>query len=157
MTPETEKAIHAAQGYLELGMPEETLAELAEISPQERSETEVLEVEIIALLNQKRWLEALGVSRDLCENEPTRASGFINAAYCLHESGSTKEAQEFLLNGPESLRKEATFFYNLGCYAARLDDLPEAQQLLAKAFEMDERLRVVAKDDPDLAALRATF
>ena len=154
MTPESEKIVLAAQGFLELGLPEEALAELEEIPISERSEVEVLEVEVVAFLNQQLWPEALETARQLCEAEPEKASGFIHVAYCLHETGQTQEARETLLNGPESLRSEATFYYNLGCYAARLEEFDEARQLLEKAFEMDNRLRETAKKDPDLSELR---
>ena len=157
MKPETEKIVLAAQGYLELEMPAEALVELEPIPVAERAEPEVLEVEIVALLNLKRWVEALDAARRLCEAEPEKPSGFIHVAFCLHETGRTGEAREALLGGPESLRSEPTFFYNLGCYAARLDDFAEARQLLGKAFEMDERLRETAKKDPDLEALRETL
>lgn len=157
MKPETEKIVVAAQGFLELGLPEEALAELAEVPESDRSEVEVLEVEVVALLNQQSWTEALEAARQLCDAEPEKASGFIHAAYCLHETGRTREARDTLLGGPESLRSEATFYYNLSCYAARLEELEEARQLLGKAFELDDRLRDTAKKDPDLEAIRDAF
>ncbi|TSA29697.1 MAG: hypothetical protein D4R65_14740, partial [Verrucomicrobiaceae bacterium] len=57
------------------------------------------------------------------------------------------------LKGPSSLAKEATFFYNLGCYDAVLGNLQEAAAALRTSFEMDKKFREIAKYDPDLKSV----
>ena len=101
----------------------------------------------------ERWEEALDVARSLCEQEPNLSGGYIHTAYCLHELGLTEDARRTLLEGPQFLRKEAVFYYNLGCYQTQLGDLNDAKRMLKRSFDMDEKLRAVAKADPDLEVL----
>ena len=75
------------------------------------------------------------------------------ALICLHELGLTEDARRTLLDGPECLRSEAVYYYNLGCYQTQLGDLNDAKRMLKRSFEMDAKLEDVAKADPDLQVL----
>jgi hypothetical protein len=66
----------------------------------------------------------------------------------------TREALNLLLEGPESLRERAVFFYNAGCYHAQLGEFNEAVQMLQQSFAMDESLKKSARLDPDLASVK---
>jgi hypothetical protein len=46
------------------------------------------------------------------------------------------------------------FYYNMGCYHARLGHFDQSLSYLERAFEMDGDLRQHAKKDRDLDALR---
>jgi predicted Zn-dependent protease len=105
-------------------------------------------------MGEQRWSEALAAAHQLCAATPDEPGGFIHAAYCLHEMNRTQEALNVLKNGPKSLRMKAVFFYNLGCYSARLGDIDEAMRHLQRSFEMKRDLRKLAERDPDLAGLR---
>lgn len=153
MTADAEKAIQAAQGYCDLDMVSDAWAELETVSPTDRSSLEFLHIQVVLLLKEENWTEALEVSEELCSREPVASGGFIHAAFCLHELGNTHDARRKLLEGPESLRNEPIFYYNLGCYEAKLGDLLEARRLLKRSFELDEKLLEVAKKDPDLETL----
>ena len=65
----------------------------------------------------------------------------------------TSQARETLIGGPDSLREEPVFFYNLGCYEARLGQRDAARAWLLRSFEMEPDLRHQAKGDPDLRDL----
>ena len=143
--------LKAAEGYFELGMLAEARAEIAEIPPESRALTQVLQLRIQLDLREEQWESALALSRQLCDVAPDSTVGFIHGAYCLHELGRTEEARELLMDGPESLRNEPVFFYNLGCYEAKLGETESARAWLLRSFEMDADLRRQAKDDPDLA------
>ncbi|MEM7010954.1 MAG: hypothetical protein AAF585_05665 [Verrucomicrobiota bacterium] len=153
MNSAAQKALQAAQGYLELDMPRDAAAELATIPELEHDRVEIVEMKALIALKLDDWEAGLEAASKLCELQPSRPSGFIHTAYCLHELGRTAEARETLLMGPASLRDEATFYYNLACYNARLDEDEEALQLLDRAFEMDAKLREMARTDPDLQSL----
>lgn len=149
-----EKRISAAQGYSELGMCEDALAELDAIEPESAEKTDVLETRLTILMRARRWKEALEVSRNLCRIDPEAPSPFIHAAFCLHEIGRTQEARILLLEGPPSLLREPTFHYNLACYEARLGNLAEAHAHLETSFAMDKKFREFAKTDTDLDPIR---
>ena len=144
------RIFQAAQGYLELGMMDDALAELDSLPHGVQERVEVLHLRLFIHMQGKRWREALEVSQLVCRVEPEETPGFIHAAFCLHELGRTSEAKEVLLGGPASLLSEATYHYNLGCYDAALGNIEEAQAHLRMSFKLDKKFRELAKTDPDL-------
>ena len=149
-----ERTLLAAQGYSELAMHDDALAQLDSLPEEEAKSPTVLELRAVVLMQAKRWKPALAVSRELCASASAATSGFIHAAFCLHELGRTDEARECLLAGPDALRAEPTFHYNLACYECALGHLDLARMHLDKSFTLDKKMRDFAKSDPDLAALR---
>ncbi|MCE9609831.1 MAG: hypothetical protein K8R23_06440 [Chthoniobacter sp.] len=149
-----ERTLLAAQGYAELSMFDDALAELDSLPVEALKTAEALELRTVILMQAKRWPDALATSRELCHAEPQKSGGYIHTAYCLHELGHTAEARDCLLNGPHALHAEPTFHYNLACYECALGHLDLARLHLDKSFSMDKKMRDLAKRDPDLAALR---
>ena len=128
----TEKIVLAAQGYSELGMHDDALAELDSIPKKSRALPAVLETRVIVLMHAKRWAAALAASQKLCRVDPDYPNAFIHAAFCLHELGRTADARDTLLNGPTTLHKLPTFHYNLACYECRLGQLDLARAHLQR-------------------------
>jgi predicted Zn-dependent protease len=149
-----QRLLVAAQGYSELDLPDLALSELDLIPAKHRHEPIVVETRLSVLMQAKRYQEALPLGRELCDLAPDRTVGFIHAAFCLHELGSTGAARDLLLSGPAALKAEATYYYNLACYEARLGNLDDARAHLDVSFAMDKKLRDYAHTDPDLAVLR---
>lgn len=152
-----QKALSAAQGYLELGMYEDAHRELNQLSPEMLGRVEFLECRLFLYMQQKRWEEALGIAAKLRRTDPHVATGYIQAAFCLHELGRTQEAKELLLNGPESLRLNPLYHYNLACYEAVLGETEAALIYLRKSFALQTDLREVARQDNDLKSLQGMF
>ena len=150
---ETERKLLAAQGYSELGMLDDAVAELENLPAAMQQDAEVLQVRLSIHMRQRRWENALEVSRTLCRSYPEDAMGFIHTAFCLHELGRTAEAKAFLLAGPSALLDEATYHYNLGCYDAALGNIEDAQAHLRASFKLDRKFREFAKTDPDLKSV----
>lgn len=147
------RVMRSALGWLELGLPEEALSELASLSARDRMRRHALELRLIAEMESGRWNAAADTGRLLCMKEPKEARFFIHAAYCLHETGDTLAAHDWLLRGPATLIEDPLFHYNIACYLAVLGDRKRAESHLERAFEMDASLRVSAQEDTDLAAL----
>ena len=154
MAEPDERTLLAAQGYCELGMFDDALGEIETLPEEARQSAPAIETRLLILMQAKRWKPALAASRELCALVPERPVGFIHASYCLHEMGRTADARELLLAGPEALRTEPTYHYNLACYECRLGQLDLARAHLEKCFTFDKKFRAFAKLDPDLAALR---
>jgi len=149
-----ERTLLAAQGYSELSMPDDALAELDSLPEDAARTSPALELRAVILMQAKRWKPALTISLELCRIVPEITCGFIHTAFCLHELGRTDEARDILLGGPDALRTEPTFHYNLACYECALGHLDLARMHLEKSFTLDKKMRDFAKSDPDLAALR---
>lgn len=151
------KALSAAQGYLELGMYDDAHAELNRLSPEMLSRAEFLECRLFLYMQQHRWEEALGIAAKLRRTDPSLATGYIQAAFCLHELARTAEAKELLLNGPESLKQNPLYHYNLACYEAVLGAPESALGYLRRSFALQSDLREVAREDNDLKSLQGMF
>ncbi len=151
----SERALLAAQGYLELGMVEEALAELTSVSDELRDDPDIVELRLHILMQGRRWAEALTTAEELLRKKPNAVPGYIHGAFALHELGRTAEARDLLLKGPGDLRKDPTFHYNIGCYEAVLGNRESALESLNQSFALDETYRDFAKRDPDLEAIKA--
>jgi hypothetical protein len=149
-----EKCLLAAQGYLELDMLVEAMAELDSMSPEDRDIESVLQLRLFIAMKSHNVEESLRICERLRQIYPESVSGYIHGAFCLHERGQTDAALNLLLSGPPSLAEEATYFYNLACYSAVLGDLDGAADYAQTSFAMDEKFRDIAKVDPDLIELR---
>jgi predicted Zn-dependent protease len=152
---EVERRIIAAQGYVELGLFEEARREMSPLPEALHDRVDVIEITLLCLMGRHSWTEALALATKLCQQEPAEPGGFIHAAFCLHELGKTAEAVDILSRGPASLRTKPVYYYNMGCYHARLSRFDQSLAYLKRAFEMDGDLRQHAKKDRDLDALRA--
>jgi predicted Zn-dependent protease len=143
----------AAQGFCELGMFADALAQLEVMPKKLQDHPAVVESRLIILMQAQRWKEALRVGQQLTKLAPDRNIGYIHTAYCLHEIGHTEKARMTLLSGPETLRAEPVFHYNLACYECTLGNHDVARAHLEKSVQLDKKFRDYAKTDPDLAAL----
>lgn len=148
------RTLLAAQGYSELSMYDDALKELEQLPEDAREHPTTIELRLVILMQAKRWKAALAAARELCRRDPDKATGFIHAAFCMHELGRTAEARDFLIEGPPALHTEPTFHYNLACYECRLGNVELARMHLDKSFELDRKYKEFAKTDPDLDPLR---
>jgi tetratricopeptide (TPR) repeat protein len=149
-----DRSLLAAQGYIELDMPVEALAELDALSSEDCENEAALQMRLFILMKTQAWDEALVLCNRLREIFPEGAAGYIHGAFCLHEEGRTAEARDLLLSGPPSLEEEATYFYNLGCYSAVLGDFDAARDYVQTSFAMDSKFKEIAKLDPDLSPIK---
>ncbi len=148
-----ERIVEAAEGYSELGMAPEALAELASLPEEVLERESVLQLRLTVLMRARRWTDGLSVCRRLCEVAPQSSAGFIHAAYCLHELEETEMAKALLLAGPASLIDQATYHYNLACYECVLGNREAAMACLEACFNLDKKYRSYAREDADLAPL----
>jgi predicted Zn-dependent protease len=149
-----EDKIRAAEGFAELGMYDDALAELDEVDPDLQDTVQTLRMRVEIVLRQRSWKSALRFSLRACQLYPSESWAFIHAAFCLHELGRTQEAKQTLLDGPDRLLDEPVYYYNLGCYDAVLGNLHQAKAYLRTSFRLDKSFRELAKSDPDLERIR---
>lgn len=153
----SERAILAAQGYMELGMAAEALAELASLPAITGGDPDIIELRLHILMQATRWAEALSTAEELIRLNADAIPAYIHGAFALHELGRTEEALNLLLKGPSDLRKDPTFHYNIGCYQAVLGNREAALESLHTSFALDESYREFASRDPDLTLVRESI
>jgi len=147
------KTLRAASGWLELGLADEALAELRDLPTHHQTGQQALELRLHAEMECESWNPAADTARLLCLKEPTEPEFFIHAAFCLHETGDTLAACNWLLRGPKTLFEMPTFHYNLACYLWVLGEGDRARDHLSQAFGLDASLRDDALFDRDLVGI----
>jgi Flp pilus assembly protein TadD len=135
-------------------MYDDALEELVIAENKPELHSQVLACRLELSIGQERWEEALAAVEALRKLDPSNTGFCIHHAFILREIGRIEGAREVLLGGPEALKKSGTYFYNLGCYEALLDNPGAAIALVKKAFTMSEHLRKFSESDPDLASVR---
>ena len=157
----SERSLLAAQGYLELGMVEEALAELVDVptsaisDPDTAPDPYIIELRLHILMKGERWSDALSSAKELLLLDSAALPAYIHGAFALHELGRTTEARDLLLRGPEVLGMDPTYHYNIGYYEAVLGNIESAKRSLEKCFALDETYRDFAKQDSDLETIRS--
>jgi hypothetical protein len=149
----TTDVLRAASGWLDLGLADEALVELEALPFERQSDREVLELKLGAEMTQQFWNPASETARLLCLQDADEPMFFIWAAFCLHETGDTLAACNWLLRGPKSLFEMAIFHYNLACYLNTLGEVKRARSHLEQAITMDESFREAAREDRDLIGI----
>jgi len=145
--------LEKTRGYIDLGMLDEAWREIERLPPDKSGTPEAQEMRIIVQLDRGNLDEALALSEVLCDLHPDQHAGFIQGAWCLHAMKRTEDAIEHLQSGPQTLRDEPVYFYNLACYELALGRSQAAVTWLKQSFEMDARFRQRALNDPDLASV----
>jgi hypothetical protein len=136
------KTLQAATGWLELGIADEALLELESLPMDIRAQRAALELKLAAQMVNQSWNSAA--------DEP---EFFVRAAFCLHETGDTLAACNWLLRGPKTLFVMAIFHYNLACYLWTLGQTARARSHLQQAITLDESFRETARSDRDLVGI----
>ena len=155
--PPVRRRLEAARGYCELGLPRLAWEEIRPLRSTLGNCSEVIELELVILMHEKRWTEGLKTAERLREKLAAHPAGWLQAAFCLHELGRTRDALECLGTAPASVRQAALFHYNCACYHAVLGQTDRALDALKRAFEIDPDYRKNAREDPDLVSLREMF
>lgn len=147
------RTLRAAVGWLELGLADEALYELETLPTEARTRRDALEVKLAAQMVGQKWNPASDTARLLCLKAKDEPEFFLRAAFCLHETGDTLAACNWLLRGPKTLLEMAVFHYNIACYLWTLGEAKRARSHLKRAITMDESFIEAARRDRDLAGI----
>jgi predicted Zn-dependent protease len=141
-----------ALGFLELGMPEDALAELDELRV---GSSAALHLRVDALFRLGQWKAATEICLPMVEQEPADPAWWIQAAYATRRDRSLAEAEVLLRDALRHHPRHPLVLYNLACYACVQDRPDEARELLLRAIRIDPaQVLAMAKKDPDLLAIR---
>jgi tetratricopeptide (TPR) repeat protein len=143
----------ATEGYFELGMFIDAAAQIEEIDPEKRSDSEVLALRLRIYSKLQMWVAMQAVARVLALRDPDNVQWTISWAYATRRADWLDAARIILLNAVERQPNVAIFHYNLACYECQLGNLDVAKSRLKRALELGPRYRKMALEDEDLKAL----
>ena len=156
MSDEFHSTCLRATGFLELGLPEEALADLDELSADHRQSSIALHLRVDALFRLERWAEAAALCLPKLSAEPSDPAWWIQAAFAVRRADCVEKAEPILRDALEHHPRHGLILYNLACYACVQGREEEARQLLERAMAEDCRTYLgMALNDPDLPALNA--
>ncbi|MEI6351714.1 MAG: hypothetical protein WCP06_11485 [Verrucomicrobiota bacterium] len=153
LSPEDQRLVTAAEGYLELGMFEDAETELAGVAPELNALPEILELRLGIYQAGKRWVAMQSVARKLVELDPTAPQWAISWAYATRRAESIELARLILIEALDRHPLEALIHYNLACYDCVLKNLESAQDFLERALKIEPGMRRMALADQDLESL----
>ena len=147
--------LNAAQGWLELGRPDEAHAELELISAPLRGSPAVLEIRWQINAREKNWERCVELAEAIVKQAPGLSLGWIHRSYAMHELKQTRAALDALLPATPLFPKEWLIQYNLACYCCQLKELDRAMRFLEQAFKLGDTKQVkqMALNDGDLREL----
>jgi len=131
-------------------MYEDAWNELESLPPELRANVVVIKLRIEIYQALGKWDSARVLAESLAKQEPTNPNWWILWAYSLRREKSIHEAREVLQEAALQHPGVALIQYNLACYACVLGQVKEANRLLTIAFALDDTLKKIALDDPDL-------
>ena len=141
-------------GYMQLGIIEEALIELAMLPDDDQWGKKKRAMQLEMFQQQRKWKEMAEVAHGLRMEFPEDVQWWIADAFATRRSQSIDQAREILLEALVCHYEDATIRFNLACYACQLGSLGECMDFLNEAVKRDERFKVMAMDDEDLKDVR---
>ncbi len=154
MDEATRKHLEHASGYLDLKMYDDALREadaVLAVVPEQPQAT-AIKAAIYWHTNQLR--EAEPYVAFLAEHNPKEAGIWVNLAYIRRRTQSLDAAVQTLKRALEADPTDALAHFNMACYRAVQDRVPEAIALLRNAFDLNPKLKPLARQEEDLFSLR---
>ena len=155
ISPDNQRHLSAAEGYIGLGMFQDAHAELEAVDAGVRHLPEYLGIKLAYFMAREKWPDAQGVAKTLVDMDPENSQWIISLAYVTRRAESIEAARAILLYAESKLPKEPTIPYNLTCYDCQLGDILSAKKFFEVALMMEPKMWRMAVDDDDLKPLWA--
>jgi tetratricopeptide (TPR) repeat protein len=147
-----EHKLRAAEGYLELGLALQALAELNTLSPAGDGRASYLRGE--ALRELGRYEEALAHLEAAVMILPDEIPAYLALAWCYKRTDRLPLAIEALEKAIHVDPGQGILHYNLACYWSLAQRPRLSLRYLERALELDDRFRELAHEEPDFSLLR---
>lgn len=149
-----DRKLAAAQGYLELELPDAALEQLDAITAPHEAAFEVNCLRGEALRQKSDWKAALKAYQKAILDSPHNVSVLMAMAWCFKRTDQLPRAIAAMQRAYQIAPKQAIVLYNLSCYFALAGDKPNALSWLGRAIRMDDSLRELIPDETDFDRLR---
>ena len=154
MTPEVQKHVEYASGFLDLRMYDDAVKEADRALALSPNLAQAIAIKSAALWEANRLSEAEPVVAKLAELNPRDSGIWINLAYIRRRTQSLDAAVDTLKRAFEANPRDALAHYNMACYRAMQHREGEAIDMLRNALCLDPKLKALAKAEPDFCELR---
>ncbi len=148
------RCMEAAQGYLQLNMVDQALAELDAVDDRSSVEFEwhVLRGEA---LRERRDFQAALTAYDHAQGlQPESLEVFMGLAWCYKRTDQLPKSIETMQQAYLHHKDEPIVLYNLSCYYALSGNKEQALSWLGRALRMQPDLRRLIPDETDFTPLR---
>jgi Flp pilus assembly protein TadD len=153
-----------AEGYLELGLPQQALQVLGRLDEAAHfhaagpavagADVRTLSLRGLALRLLERYADAVVPLEQVAELEPDNLQVLLALGWCHKRTGRIDLAIEALERALEAHREEPLVCYNLACYYSVAGDKRRALPYLEQALAMDASYRSLIDHEPDFDLLR---
>jgi Flp pilus assembly protein TadD len=148
------KLQHQAEGYLELGMPQQALDVLARLDPAD-ADWHTLYLQGEALRGLGRCEEALPPLARVIEAEPENVRAWLALAWCQKRVRRLDQAIFSMESALAADPEEPLIHYNLACYWSLAGGKRQALGYLEQALAMDGSFRRMIDAESDFDSLRS--
>ena len=145
--PQNKMKILAAQGYLEIGMVEDSLRELEALPESEQRSNECLSVYVEIFRERGEWERMEKTAKLLCETDKQNVKSWLDCAFARYHLDSVESARATLLAATKRFPNEALVLFQLACCECQLGDIAEAKKHLNQSKELCPICRVLALTD----------
>lgn len=149
------RSIRAAEGYLELSMPDHALRELDHCKEWDCETFDVYMVRGDAYLMKLDHHQALEVFRKGHLSRPTNLIPLMKMAWCFKRIDQLQQAIDSMKLAYQFHKNVPTVLYNLACYYALAGEKENALSWLGRSLRMDRGLLKSIPDESDFDSLRS--
>jgi lipopolysaccharide biosynthesis regulator YciM len=150
------RRLTAAEGYIELGMYDEAAEELDQIDSS-LMVSRGLSLRLCIYAGLEKWDLMEAVAEKLARHNPNDAQWAIWGAYAAAKGQSIEGAKKILMRALYVHPNDPRIHYVLSCYESRLHHFSTAKRHLARAIQLDCRLKLLALADEELEPLWSTI
>ncbi len=147
------RRLRTAEGCIELGMYAEADAELGKIDSSCPALSRVLALKLCSYAGMAKWELMAAVAENLAKHNPNDVQWAIWWAYSVGKGQAIEAAKAILIRALQIHPNDPRLHYALCCYESRLQHFKMAKRHLARAVQLDSRLKLVALNDEDLQPL----
>ncbi len=149
------KCQHQAEGYLELGLPQQALDLLNRLGTLGAGDARTLYLQGEALRSLERYADAIAPLGKVAELEPENVQVLLALGWCHKRTGRIDLAIGALDAALAADGDEPLIRYNLACYHSVAGDKRAALAYLERALALDPNYRLLIDHEPDFDPLRA--
>lgn len=149
-----ERQLSAAEGYLELDMPDQALRELAAIAEPAAATFRWQLLRGEALRARQDHRDALECFRRAADLRANDLGALLGMAWCYKRIGQVDQSIEVMRKAYQVHPEVPVVMYNLACYYSLAHDKDQALSWLGRALRMDHKFCKLIPDETDFDPLR---